>query len=248
MDSQKLSGKTALVTGSSRGIGRAIAERLSRHGAAVAINYFSNSDKAEEVAAGIVSNGGSAVALQADVSRPKDIQRLFEHTLAHFERLDIVVNNAGIRISKDVTDIVEEEFDRLFAINVKGTFFSCQLAGRRLSDGGRIINVSSAVTRMMLHGYAIYSASKGAVDQITRVLAKELGERQITVNAVAPGPVDTELLREGKTEEQLQLMAQMAALGRIGKVEDIADTVAFLASDDARWVTGQTVHVNGGYV
>ena len=248
MAPQKLSGKVALVTGSSRGIGRAIVERLSRQGASVAINYFSNSDKAEEVVAGIVSNGGSAVALQADVSRLKDIQRLFEHTLAHFERLDIVVNNAGIRISKDVTDIVEEEFDRLFAINVKGTFFSCQLAARRMSDNGRIINVSSAVTRMMLPGYAIYSASKGAVDQITRVLAKELGERRITVNAVAPGPVDTELLRDGKTEEQLQLMAQMAALGRIGNVEDIADVVAFLASDDARWITGQTIHVNGGYI
>ena len=136
----------------------------------------------------------------------------------------------------------------LFAINVKGTFFSCQLAARRMSDNGRIINISSAVTRMMLPGYAIYSASKGAVDQITRVLAKELGERRITVNAVAPGPVDTELLRDGKTEEQLQLMAQMAALGRIGNVKDIADTVAFLASDDARWITGQTIHVNGGYI
>lgn len=248
MDPQKLSGKTALVTGSSRGIGRAIAERLSHYGASVAINYFSNSDKAAEVVAGIVSKGGTAVALQADVSRLKDIQRLFEHTLAHFERLDIVVNNAGIRISKNVTDIVEEEFDRLFAINVKGTFFSCQLAVCRLSDGGRIINVSSAVTKMMLPGYAIYSASKGAVDQITRVLAKELGGRQITVNAVAPGPVDTELLRDGKTDEQIQLMAQMAALGRIGKVEDIADVVAFLASDDARWITGQTIHVNGGYI
>ena len=248
MGSKKLSGKIALVTGSSRGIGRAIAERLSRDGASVAINYVSNSDKAEEVVAAIAADGGTAVALQADVSRLKDIQQLFEETLAHFGRLDIVVNNAGIRISKNVTDTLEEEFDRLFAINVKGTFFSCQLAAHRLSDGGRIINVSSAVTRMMLPGYAIYSASKGAVDQITRVLAKELGERRITVNAVAPGPVDTELLRTGKTEEQIQQMAQMAALGRIGEVADISDVVAFLASDDARWITGQTIHVNGGYV
>ena len=153
-----------------------------------------------------------------------------------------------VRISNNVADTLEEEFDRLFAINVKGTFFSCQLAARRLSDGGRIINVSSAVTRMMLPGYAIYSASKGAVDQITRVLAKELGERQITVNAVAPGPVDTELLRDGRSEEQIQQMAEMAALGRIGEVEDIADVVAFLASDDARWITGQTIHINGGYI
>ena len=248
MDPQKLSGKIALVTGSSRGIGRAMAERLSRQGASVAVNYVNNADKAEEVVAAIAADGGTAVALQADVSRLKDIQQLFEETLAHFGRLDIVVNNAGIRISKNVTDTLEEEFDRLFAINVKGTFFTCQLAARRLSDGGRIVNVSSAVTRMMLPEYSIYSASKGAVDQITRVLAKELGERQITVNAVAPGPVDTELFRDGKTQEQIQQMAQMAALGRIGKVEDIADVVAFLASDDARWITGQTIHVNGGYV
>jgi 3-oxoacyl-[acyl-carrier protein] reductase len=247
MDPKKLSGKIALVTGSSRGIGRAMAERLSRDGASVAINYVSHSDKAEEVVAAIASNGGTAISLQADVSRLNDIQRLFEQTLEHFGRLDIVVNNAGVRISKNVTDIVEEEFDRLFAINVKGTFFSCQLAARRLSDSGRIINVSSAVTRMMLPGYSIYSASKGAVDQITRVLAKELGGRQITVNAVAPGPVDTQLFRDGKTEEQIQQMAQMAALGRIGKVEDLADVVAFLASDDARWITGQTIHVNGGF-
>ena len=248
MGSKKLSGKIALVTGSSRGIGRAIAERLSRDGASVAINYVSNSDKAEEVVAEIASGGGTAIALQADVSRAEGIQRLFEKTLAHFGQMDILVNNAGVRLSKNVADIEEEEFDRLFAINVKGTFFTCQLAARRLSDGGRIVNVSSAVTRMMLPEYSIYSASKGAVDQITRVLAKELGERQITVNAVAPGPVDTELFRDGKTQEQIQQMAQMAALGRIGKVEDIADVVAFLASDDARWITGQTIHVNGGFV
>jgi 3-oxoacyl-[acyl-carrier protein] reductase len=247
MEPQKLSGKIALVTGSSRGIGRAMAERLSRDGAAVAINYVRNSDKAEEVVAAIAADGGTAVALQADVSNLKDIQQLFEEILAHFGRLDIVVNNAGIRISKNVGDTLEEEFDHLFAINVKGTFFSCQLAARRLPDGGRIINVSSAVTRMMLPGYGIYAASKGAVDQITRVLAKELGERRITVNAVAPGPVDTELFRDGKTEEQVQQMAQMAALGRVGEVEDIADLVAFLASDDARWITGQTIHVNGGF-
>ena len=248
MGSKKLSGKIALVTGSSRGIGRAIAERLSRDGASVAINYVSNSDKAEEVVAEIASGGGTAIALQADVSRAEGIQRLFEKTLAHFGQMDILVNNAGVRLSKNVADIEEEEFDRLFAINVKGTFFTCQLAARRLADGGRIINVSSAVTRMMLPEYSIYSASKGSVDQITRVLAKELGERQITVNAVAPGPVDTELFRDGKTQEQIQQMAQMAALGRIGKVEDIADVVAFLASDDARWITGQTIHVNGGFV
>lgn len=248
MNRKKLSGKFALVTGSSRGIGRAIAERLSLEGAAVAINYLNGSIKAEEVVAAITSGGGKAVALQADVSRAEGVQRLFEQTLEHFGRLDIVVNNAGVRITRPVADIQEDEFDQLFNINVKGPFFACQQAVHRISDGGRIINISSAVTLMMLPGYSIYAASKAAVDQLTRVLAKEIGERQVTVNAVCPGPVDTELLREGKTEEQLQGMAQMAAFNRLGKVEDIADVVAFLASDDARWITGQTIHVNGGYV
>jgi 3-oxoacyl-[acyl-carrier protein] reductase len=249
MDTDKpLSGKIALVTGSSRGIGRAMVERLSRDGAAVAINYFRDSNNAGDLVAAIASEGGKAVALQADISKLEEIQRLFEQTFAHFGHLDILVNNAGIRISKNAADIQEEEFDRLFAINVKGPFFACQLAARRLSDGGRIINVSSAVTRMMLPGYSIYAASKAAVDQITRILAKELGGRNITVNAVAPGSVDTALFRDGKTREQIQQIAQMTALGRIGHVRDIADVVAFLASNDARWISGQTLHVNGGYI
>ncbi|MGD2098452.1 MAG: SDR family oxidoreductase [Desulfobacterales bacterium] len=248
MSSQKLTGKIALVTGSSRGIGRAISERLCREGASVAINYVSNANSAEEVAAKLKAAGGGAIALQADVSKLGEIQRLFDRTIDHFGRLDILINNAGIRISKNAIDIDEAEFDRLFAINVKGTFFACQLAARQLSAGGRIINISSAVTRMMLPGYSIYAASKGAVDQITQVLAKELGGRHITVNAVAPGPVDTDLFRDGKSDEQIQQMAQMAALGRIGEVEDIADAVAFLASDDARWITGQSIHINGGFV
>ena len=248
MDFKKLTNKTALVTGSSRGIGRAIALRLSHDGAAVVINYVNNAAGAEEVEAEIKTAGGDAIALQADISKPEDIRRLFNQGIEHFGRLDILVNNAGIRISKNVADIDETEYDRLFAINVKGTFFACQQATHRLSDEGRIINISSAVTRMMLPGYSIYAASKGAVDQITRVLAKELGERKITVNAVAPGPVDTELFRDGKSDEQIQQMAQMAALGRIGQVEDIADAVAFLASDNARWITGQCIHVNGGFV
>ena len=248
MGTQSLSGRIALVTGASRGIGRAIAQRLSRDGAAVAVNYVSNANSAEEVAAEIKAAGGNAIALPADVSKLEDIKRLFDQTIEHFGRLDILVNNAGIRISKNVADIDEAEYDRLFAINVKGTFFASQLAARRLSDGGRIINISSAVTRMMLPGYSIYAASKGAVDQITRVLAKELGGCHITVNAVAPGPVDTELFRDGKSDEQVRQMAQMAALGRIGEIQDIADAVAFLAGDDARWITGQTIHVNGGFV
>ena len=248
MSLKHLSGKIALVTGSARGIGRAIAGRLSREGASVVVNYVNNANSAQEVVRDIEAADGAAIAIQADIAKLDDIQRLFDQTVEHFGRLDILVNNAGIRISKNLTDIQEAEFDRLFAINVKGPFFACQQAAHRLSDGGRIINVSSAVTRMMLPGYSIYAASKGAVDQITRVLATELGGRRITVNAVSPGPVDTDLFRDGKSEEQIQQLAQMAALGRLGQVQDIADAVAFLASDEARWITGQSIHVNGGFV
>ena len=152
MSLKNLSGKIALVTGSSRGIGRAMAERLSREGASVAINYVNNSNSAREVVAGIETAGGAAIALQGDVAKLEDIQGLFDRTIEHFGRLDVLINNAGIRISKNVADIKEAEFDRLFAINVKGTFFACQQAARRLADGGKIINVSSTVTRMMLPG------------------------------------------------------------------------------------------------
>lgn len=243
-----LQGKVALVTGSSRGIGRAIVERLSRDGAAVVVNYAGRAEPAKEVVAGIEKAGGRAISVQADVSSVADVVRLFDMTLAHFGRLDILVNNAGVIIYKRLVDITEEEYDQLMAINVKGTFFACQQAAKRLADRGRIINLSTSITALLLPTYSVYAASKGAVEQITRVLAKELGARQITVNAVSPGPTDTELFSEGKTEEEKNRMAQMAALGRLGKLEDIADVVAFLASDDARWITGQNIRANGGTI
>lgn len=243
-----LQGKVALVTGSSRGIGRAIVERLSRDGAAVVVNYAGRAEPAKEVVAGIEKAGGRAISVQADVSSVADVVRLFDMTLAHFGRLDILVNNAGVIIYKRLVDITEEEYDQLMAINVKGTFFACQQAAKRLADRGRIINLSTSITALLLPTYSVYAASKGAVEQITRVLAKELGARQITVNAVSPGPTDTELFSEGKTEEEKNRMAQMAALGRLGKPEDIADVVAFLASDDARWITGQNIRANGGTI
>lgn len=243
-----LQGKVALVTGSSRGIGRAIVERLSRDGAAVVVNYAGRAEPAKEVVAGIEKAGGRAISVQADVSSVADVVRLFDMTLAHFGRLDILVNNAGVIIYKRLVDITEEEYDQLMAINVKGTFFACQQAAKRLADRGRIINLSTSITALLLPTYSVYAASKGAVEQITRVLAKELGPRQITVNAVSPGPTDTELFSEGKTEEEKNRMAQMAALGRLGKPEDIADVVAFLASDDARWITGQNIRANGGTI
>lgn len=246
MPNGKSSGKVALVTGSSRGIGKAIAERLGNDGAKVVVNYAGSADKAQEVVATLEAKGGKAIAVQADVSKVADIQRLFEQTLEHFGQVDILVNNAGTTFYKPIAEVTEADFDKIFATNVKGTFFACQQAAQHLADGGRIINFSTTVTTLMLPTYGAYAATKGAVEQITRVLAKELGGRGITVNVVSPGPTDTELFGADKTEEQKNRFAQMSAFGRLGEVQDIADVVAFLASEEARWITGQNIRVNGG--
>lgn len=241
-----LKGKVALVTGASRGIGRAIAERLSRDGVAVAVNYATQAAAARELVSNIESAGGQAFAIQADVARVTDVVRLFDETITRYGKLDVLVNNAGIMVTKPVTAVTEAEYDRIFAVNVKGTFFACQQAATRLADGGRIINFSSSTTARMMPNYGAYVATKGAVEQLTRSLAGELGPRRITVNAISPGPTETELLMDGKTHEQLQRFAQQAALGRLGQPAEIADVVAFLASSAAAWVTGQNLRVNGG--
>ena len=245
---QNLADKVALVTGAARGIGRAIALRLAADGAAVVVNYAGSVKQADETVATIEKAGGKAVAVQADVSKVADIGRLFDATFERFGRLDILVNNAGVMFTKPVAEVGEEEFDRLFAVNVKGTFFCCQQASKRMAEGGRIVNFSSSTTSLMLPGYAAYVATKGAVEQLSHVLAKELGPKGITVNVVSPGPTDTELFSEGKTEEQKRAFARMAALGRLGTPEDVAAAVAMLVGPDAGWVTGQNVRVNGGLI
>jgi 3-oxoacyl-[acyl-carrier protein] reductase len=243
-----MSGKAALVTGAARGIGRAIVLRLAADGAAVVVNYAGSADQARDVVTRIEQAGGKAVAVQADVSKVADVTRLFDATFENFGRLDVLVNNAGVMFTKPVAEVGEEEFDRIFDVNVKGTFFCCREAARRMAEGGRIINFSSSTTVLMLPGYAAYVATKGAVEQLSRVLAKELGPRGITVNVVSPGPTDTELFGQGKTEEQKQTFARMAALGRLGRPEDIAAVVAVLAGPDAGWVTGQNLRANGGLI
>ena len=241
-----LAGKVAIVTGASRGIGRAIALRLSQEGASVVVNYKRGADRAKDVVSAIEAAGGKALAVQADVSKTAEIRDLFDRTQETYSQIDILVNNAGVTLSKPVAEVTEAEFDNLFAINVKGTFFACQEAAKRMAEGGRIVNFSSSTTAIMMPTYGVYVATKGAVEQLTRSLAKELGDREITVNVISPGPTDTELFTVGKTAEQIQRFTQMTALGRLGKVEDIADVTAFLCSEQARWITGQNIRVNGG--
>ena len=244
----KLSGKVAIVTGASRGIGRKIAEELAGNGAKVVINYASSPEKAEEVVAGITSNGGEAVAVQADISKVSEVEKLFQETLKAFGKIDILVNNAGIMITKTIEGITEEDFDKLFAINVKGTYFACQQAAKHLERNGRIINFSTSVTGQMFPGYSVYAGTKGAVEQFTRQLAKELGPKGITINAIAPGPINTELFAIGKTPEQIAAVGSANAFGRLGEPEDVASVLLFLASEESQWITGQTIRVNGGFI
>ncbi|AQS06719.1 SDR family oxidoreductase [Clostridium beijerinckii] len=245
---RNLEGKVAIITGASRGIGSAIARQLSALGAKVVVNYSNNAVKAEEVVEEITKSGEQAVAIKADVSNIKDVERLFSETITKFGKVDILVNNAGVILYKLLSDVTEEEFDNLFNINVKGTYFACQQAMKHMEDNGRIINFSTSVVGSMFPTYSVYAATKGAVEQITRQLAKEFGPKKITINAVAPGPINTELFNVGKTDEQIEAIRQMNSFGRIGEPDDIANAIEFLVSDKAQWITGQTLRINGGYV
>lgn len=243
-----LKDKVAIITGASRGIGSSIAEELAQLGAKVIINYANSAEKAQEVVATIVKNGGEAVAVQADVSKIKEVERLFTESLHHFGKIDILVNNAGIMHTVPLNDVTEEEFDLHFSINVKGTYFACQQALKHMEPNGKIVNFSTSVAGMMFPGYSLYAATKGAVEQITRQLSKEFGPKNIAINTISPGPTNTELFMNGKSAEQLDNLKRLNAFGRFGETDDIAKVVAFLVSDDARWITGQTIRVNGGMV
>ncbi|PYY27355.1 SDR family oxidoreductase [Paenibacillus illinoisensis] len=243
-----LSGKVAIVTGSSRGIGRAIALQLADLGADVVINYASSPDKAEEVAELVRQKGVRAITIQADLAQKVHVEHLFAETVKQLGKVDILINNAGVMKTTPLADVTEEEFDQQFAINVKGTFFACQQALKIMESAGRIVNFSTSVVGQMFPGYSVYAGTKGAVEQFTRQLAKEFGSKQITINAVAPGPVNTELFAVGKTEQQLEGLRKMNAFGRLGEPEDIASVISFLVNPESQWVTGQTLRVNGGFI
>ncbi|GBQ82675.1 MULTISPECIES: glucose 1-dehydrogenase [Gluconobacter] len=244
----RLSGKVAIVTGASKGIGAGIAKALAAEGAAVVVNYASSKSGADAVVAAITGNGGKAVSVQGDVSRKADAQAIVETAISQFGRLDILVNNSGVYEFASIDQITEEHFHRLFNINVLGTLLTTQAAVKHLGDGGSVINISSVVSRITPPDLAVYTGTKGAVDAITGSLARELGPRNIRVNAINPGLVETEGTKAANVvgSEAEQFIVSQTPLGRSGQVQDIAPLAVFLASDEARWLTGETLIASGG--
>lgn len=241
-----LLGKSALVTGGSRGIGRAIVERLARDGAVVTFSFVRDADAAQAVAATVEDQGGAARAVQCDLADGVAIAALFKAAETFGSGLDIVVNNAGVAQTGLIAETTDEEYDEVMDVNTRGTFRALREAALRLSDGGRIVNISTLNTAVRGAGLALYAASKAAVEQFTVVAAHELGPRGITVNAVSPGAVDTDLLRAVNNAEALARIPAMTPLRRLGEPADVADVVAFLVSPDGRWLTGQNLRATGG--
>ena len=242
--------RVAIVTGGSRGIGAAISEKLAASGHAVVINYASRADEAEKLVLKIAEAGGRAIAVKGDVADSAAMTALFDAAEKTFGAVDVLVANAGVldaRLPK-IGETAEADFDRTFAVNVKGVFNLMQLAAKRLRDGGRIVTLSSSVLAMNLPGYGVYAASKAAVETLSRFLAHELRGRQITVNTVAPGPVATELFFAGKSEERVAQLAKIPPLERLGQPDDIASVVAFLVSQAGGWINGQLLRANGGAI
>jgi 3-oxoacyl-[acyl-carrier protein] reductase len=239
--------KTAIITGASRGIGQAIAKRLASDGFAVVVNYAGNAAKAEETVNEITATGGRAVAIRADVANAEDVHQLFAKTLKEFGQIDVVVNNAGIMPLSPITKDDVETFDKVIATNLRGTFLVLAQAAQHVAEGGRIIAFSSSVLAKSFPSYGPYIASKAGTEGLVRVLANELRGHKVTVNAIAPGPVGTELFLDGKSEEQIAQLSKLAPLERLGEPEDIANVVSFLVGPDGGWVNAQVLRVNGGF-
>ncbi|WP_298404614.1 SDR family oxidoreductase [Janthinobacterium sp.] len=250
MHTTSTSARVAIVTGASRGIGAAIARRLARDGMQIVVNYASGKAAADELVASMLADGGAAIAVKANVANAGDVQALFAAAEAAFGGVDVLVNNAGIMppALPALADTDDATFDSLFAINVKGSFNTMRQAATRLRHGGSVVNFSSSVIGLALPGYSIYGASKAAIETMTTIFARELRGKNITVNAIAPGPTATDLFLNGKTAEMIERMRKMAPLERLGTPDDIAAAVAFLTGPDGRWVNGQTLRANGGLV
>ena len=240
--------KVALVTGASRGIGAAVAERLAKDGFTVVINYSGNAAPAEELARKIEQAGGKALTAKADVGDAEAVRRMFDAAETAFGGVDVLINNAGIMMLSSLAEADDANFDRQISVNLKGTFNTLREAAKRLRNGGRIINFSTSVVGLKLETYGVYAATKAAVETLTAIMAKEMRGRDITVNAIAPGPVATDLFLNGKSDELVARMAKMNPLERLGTPEDIASAVAFLAGPDGGWINGQTLRANGGVI
>jgi 3-oxoacyl-[acyl-carrier protein] reductase len=240
--------KVAIVTGASRGIGAAIAERLGADGFTVVVNYAGDAKSAEAVAQKIEAKGGRALTAQADVSDANAVRRMFDAAEAAFGGVDVIVNNAGIMKLAKLADSDDALFDQHVAINLKGIFNTLREAARRLRDGGRIVNFSSSVIGLRMESYGVYAATKSAVETMTAILSKELRGRTISVNAVAPGPVGTDLFLKGKSPELIDRLAKLNPMERLGTPHDIASVVSFLAGPDGGWINGQVLRANGGMV
>jgi 3-oxoacyl-[acyl-carrier protein] reductase len=239
--------KTAIVTGASRGIGRAVAKRLAQDGFAVIVNYLSNSEEAEEVVAEIKGLGGDAISVKADIANQGDVERLFEETIKKFGSIDVVVNNSGIMLLSPIGKSDVDLFDKVISTNLRGTFLVLAQAAQHIATGGRIIAFSSSVLAKSFPTYGPYVASKAGVEGLVHVLANELRGRNVTVNAIAPGPVATDLFLKGKSEDQIAELSKLAPLERLGQPADIASVVSFLAGPDGGWVNSQVLRANGGF-
>ncbi|KAI4130842.1 MAG: hypothetical protein LQ338_001519 [Usnochroma carphineum] len=245
MSSSSLAGKVALITGASKGIGKATALRLAKDGASVVINYSSDASSAEELVKTIGSD--RALAVQANVSTIPEIEKLVKQTVDRFGKIDIVIANAGVAPMKDLEHTTEEDFDMTMAVNVKGPYFLCQKAAPHMPSGSHVILLSTSlcINSAVLPHYLLYNASKGAIEQMNRVMAKDLARKGIAVNAIAPGPTGTELFYKGKSEELLKFISAQSPFNRFGEPDELADAMAFFCGTDSRWVSGQVLRVNG---
>ena len=241
--------KTAIITGAGTGIGQAVAEHLGKNSANVLINYFSAEQKqnTDQSISLIEAYGGKAIAYQADVSKTRELKQMFEAAKSTFGSIDILINSAVLPVLKPITEVSEEEFDAMFNVNVKSVFFAQQLCAAMMNNGGRIINLSSHTTALFFPNYGLYDGTKGAVEQISRVFSKEIGHRKITVNVVSPGATETAEFAS-RPQELKDRVAAMSAMQRIATVQEVVNVIAFLASEEASWITGQNIKVNGGAI
>lgn len=243
----KLQNKVIIVTGSSKGIGKEVAIQLAKNGAKVVVNHSNSEAEAQATVDAIIENGGAAISVKADVSQKQDVVQLFDKAIETYGKVDVLVNNAGIMTSKLLKDCTDDDFTNQFNVNVRGVFNTLQEADSKLADNGNIINVSSSTAKLMFPTYGIYSSTKAAVEQMTRVFSKEIG-RGISVNAIAPGATETELFLKGKSQEFIDKLSSMNAFNRLAKPIDIANVIVFLASDESKWISGQVIGANGALV